>query len=108
MEKVSFFTFDGDQLTSTWNPVRSGDYAKDCIMGRCYFLEVMEAISMLGNPFLLSRAIAGQIQSGVFDGCEIGFLQALTEHLTGYASNSREAETLGHGLTLHPITPDDI
>lgn len=62
-----------------WDPVRTGDYEKDCAEGRRHFQELRTFIQATGNPTLLLRVLAAQVRGGVWDAMEIGFAQAMAE-----------------------------
>ena len=84
MKNLSFVevdTADPLRIVRPWIPKRSNDYGKDCAMGRQLFNETLEQMKSTGNVYLLSRVIEGQVDSGIFDGVEIGFHAALTERL---------------------------
>lgn len=62
-----------------WDPVRTGDYEKDCAQGRAYFQELREYIQATGNPAILNRVLASQVRSGFWTAVEIGFAQGMAE-----------------------------
>lgn len=64
-----------------WNPRRTGDYAKDCALGRDYFDELYRIMVRNDEPLLLNRVLADQVRGGVWDGVEIGFSQAMSDKL---------------------------
>ena len=69
------------RIVKQWSPERSGNFSKDCTLGRLLFKEVLDEMQKSGNVYLLLRTIEAQVDAGVFDGVEIGFHQALTERL---------------------------
>ncbi len=62
-----------------WDPLRTGDYEKDCAQGRHYFQELKNYIQATGNPTLFCRVLSAQVRGGTWDAVEIGFSQAMGE-----------------------------
>lgn len=71
------------QIQSTWNvdEKRSGDYTKDCALGRSFCHSLFMVINTSGNRMFLSRVLQGQVAGGKWEAIEVGFAQALTDEV---------------------------
>ena len=75
-------TDDGEmQHEDAWAPEQSGDFATDCAVGRRCFAELLDLMRADQNPLYLSRVLAAQVRRGKWEAVEIGFSQAMAEHL---------------------------
>jgi hypothetical protein len=56
-----------------WAPARTGEYAKDCQMGRLYARELLQFMQTRGYPPFLGHVFQAMVTRGKFEGVEIGF-----------------------------------
>lgn len=70
-------------VNGEWAPVRSGDYAKDCQLGRDLGAQLLEHIRDEDNPMLFGTVMRAITQAGVFEGVEIGFCHVFGVELIG-------------------------
>lgn len=66
--ELGFVTSDSD-----WAPERTGDYDKDCQIGRNYAAEFIKMMREQENTAFLGRIMRAMIAGGTYGGVEIGF-----------------------------------
>jgi|TARA_R100000935_G_C2711336_1_gene114216 hypothetical protein len=71
-------------IESNWDVEkhRSGDYGKDCALGRSFCNALFMRMHLDGYPLLLSRTLEAQVRAGKWGAIEIGFAQQLSEEIS--------------------------
>ena len=62
-----------------WQPTRTGNYRADCRHGRELADHIIWRMRRDNNPLHLSVAVRAAVESGRWEGVEIGLFQALAE-----------------------------
>ena len=60
-----------------WEPIRSGDYDRDCEHGRQIAKDTLAMIAATENPALFGTVVRAITAGGQFDGVETGFCSAI-------------------------------
>lgn len=60
-----------------WSPERPSGYMDACDKGRGYAEELLEAVKDGRNPTLFGAVMRSMVESGVYEGVEVGFCQRI-------------------------------
>lgn len=79
LKQLSFTKLRDNGTVDAWAVEPTGDYAADCETGKACFSELMQ---MCDNPLAVSHVMQAIVERGRMSGLEVGFLHALSFHVS--------------------------